>query len=63
MKKSEITKRKAAEAKKRAELRAERTDEQQIQKLDVGGRKANKERERLLQRISIQKRVKTQNQR
>jgi hypothetical protein len=60
MKKSKVTKRKMAEAKKRTELRAERTDEQQIQKLDAEGQNATKERKRLQQRISVQKRIKIQ---
>lgn len=57
MKKSERIKKKQREAEERAVLRAARTDEEQLQKLDAGGWLASRERTRLQVRIETKKRI------
>lgn len=57
MRRSDLQKKKRKEAEARAELRANRTDEQQLQKLEAAGWKASKEKKRLRARIVIRKKV------
>lgn len=48
---------KRKEAEERMEARAGRSDEAQLQKLDIAGHKATKEKKRLRERINLAKRI------
>ena len=48
---------KRKEAEERIEARAGRSDEAQLQKLEIAGHKATKERRRLRERIDLKKRI------
>ena len=51
---------KRKEAEERVEARAGRSDEAQLQKLDIAGHKATKEKKRLRERINLRRRMKNE---
>ena len=57
MKRTELERRKR-EAEERNKLRAKRTDEQQLARLDAGGFKATRERKKLQERKRLQETLK-----